>query len=71
MEPDFFTVKQMMAKLNVSRMTLYRWREDGEGPPCYRVGSSVRYPKGGFNEWEKASQIVTLENTTEDAMQAG
>lgn len=60
---EFFTIKEMTEKLSLSRQTLYRMREDGEGPPCYRVGTMVRYPKDGFEKWMESRQIVTLDDT--------
>jgi predicted DNA-binding transcriptional regulator AlpA len=41
----FFTEDQAAAFLCVSLSTLRRWRRNGTGPKCFRLGNIIRYGK--------------------------
>jgi len=49
--PDLATREEVAAYLRVSIPTLARWAMDREGPPYYRLGRSVRYPRKELLEW--------------------
>lgn len=58
-------VKQLSALLGVSALTLYRWREGGNGPPFVRLSPGrIGYPVGAYRKWVAAQ-------TTESPAVAG
>jgi len=52
---NFLTQEEVAGILNVHPSTVGKWRERGEGPPFYKLGSSkrsaIRYPADKFHEW--------------------
>lgn len=46
--PEYLTVKEIAEQLRVSRMTVYRFTEDGT-LPSVRFGRSIRVPKDAFD----------------------
>lgn len=50
---DFLDAKQVAALLGIHRVTLYRWRREHKGPPCYLIGGRHRYLKPEIETWLK------------------
>jgi len=58
-EPDgpagsdqLLTIKEVIAKLQVSRTTFYRWRRQGTGPVAARLpGGGVRIRRSALRQW--------------------
>lgn len=49
--PEYLTTTETAALLRVSKLTLKRWRDRGEGPPFTRVGSRFRYPRAALDAY--------------------
>lgn len=48
------TTQKVAGILGVTAKTLWRWRQEGTGPPARRTGiRSVRYDGAEFAEWLK------------------
>ncbi len=41
----------------LSATTLAHWRLKGTGPPIYKLGRSVRYPRAALLEWLEACLV--------------
>jgi excisionase family DNA binding protein len=50
-EDELLTTRDLCEWLGISRLTLFRLRERGEGPPAYRIGKGMRYPRAGVERW--------------------
>jgi excisionase family DNA binding protein len=52
---ELLTTKELMARLKVSRDTIYKWRE--RGMPCMKIGpgerAAVRFDWAKVQEWIK------------------
>jgi predicted site-specific integrase-resolvase len=44
-------IEEAAILLSVSPKTLLRWRDDGEGPPCFRAGKYWFYPVKAIDLW--------------------
>jgi excisionase family DNA binding protein len=49
--PEYLTVKQLAAVLQVPVATIYQWRHRGEGPQGMRVGGHVRFHRNDVLSW--------------------
>lgn len=50
--PDLLTPEELVEILRLpSRATLYRWRARGGGPPVFKIGRHLRYPRAGLERW--------------------
>ena len=47
----FFTTSEAAAFLTLSPRTLDHYRSTGEGPPFFRLGTSIRYARSDLMEW--------------------
>jgi len=47
----YVTPEQLAEELHVPVKTLYSWRYQRTGPPSFRVGKHVRYPRSGIDRW--------------------
>ena len=47
----FFTTREAAAFLTLSHRTLDRYRETGQGPPFFRLGTAIRYARTDLMEW--------------------
>ncbi len=45
------TEQEVCAKLQVSKSTLRRWRERGNGPQYIKLERGVRYPEADLEQW--------------------
>jgi excisionase family DNA binding protein len=45
------TTEEVAALLRVAPQTLYQWRWHGTGPPGFRVGGRVLYPRTAVDAW--------------------
>lgn len=45
------TIQETADYLNVSRSTLYRWRNNGKGPVFIDVGDIIRYAEDDLDVW--------------------
>lgn len=45
------TTEHVSKLLNVSQQTLLRWRQDGKGPPCTKVGRRWLYDQDEIQAW--------------------
>lgn len=48
------SIVEVAEHLDVSRRTIYNWRNRGYGPPSFRVGSLIRYRREDVLAWEEA-----------------
>lgn len=56
---------QDIASLGIAKpSTLELWRKQGDGPPCFHVGRSYKYPTDGVIKWLKSS-LITNEKSKE------
>ena len=44
-------IEELAEYLDVPIKTLYKWRQEGSGPPSVRVGRHVRYFVSDVNDW--------------------
>lgn len=51
--PNWMNVGEAARHLGVSTQTMHRWRGIGEGPPCHKIGNSLRYERGELDTWTK------------------
>jgi excisionase family DNA binding protein len=49
--PEYMTVKQLAAVLQVPVSTIYQWRYTGDAPPGMRVGGHVRFRREDVRGW--------------------
>lgn len=54
MEKEFLTVENLCELLQVSRVTVYRWRE--QGMPYIKIGRNIRFEKEKVLEWIRKHQ---------------
>lgn len=54
MEAIRLSPEELAQRLGVSRATVYRWRENGNGPQGFRVGKHLRYRLEDVIAWEEA-----------------
>jgi excisionase family DNA binding protein len=54
MEDRMLTLPQVAERLQVPLSTLYSWRYQGQGPPAYRMGRSVRVRESELEAWIQA-----------------
>lgn len=45
------TTEQISKRTQLNKVTLWRMRERGDGPPFIRIGRRVRYPAIEFELW--------------------
>jgi hypothetical protein len=61
--PEFFTPKELAARLKIKPNTLATWRLKGDGPPFKKLSSTrnglVRYPTAGVLEYEKSLGLAS------------
>ena len=50
----FLTAKEAADLLNVSPVTLARWRLEGSGPPFCKFGRTVRYERAALLNWARS-----------------
>lgn len=48
---EFITDLEVSRLLAVSRSTLFRYRQTGEGPPVRRLGRLIRYSRSEVIQW--------------------
>jgi hypothetical protein len=48
---DYLTAAECAAELNVSAMTLSRWRMAKSGPPVTKIGRKVFYKRPSVRSW--------------------
>lgn len=56
MEAEYFTVEEIAAKLNLSKMTVYRLIRNGE-LTSIRVGRSFRVLKSDYDKYVERSKV--------------
>lgn len=47
------TPREVGGEIGLTEGTLANWRSFGSGPPWYKSGGSVRYPRAGFEQWKR------------------
>ena len=50
----FLTAKDAAELLNVSLVSLGRWRTEGSGPPFCKFGRAVRYERAALLDWARS-----------------
>ena len=53
---DFWDEAGLAAELNVSQITLARWRMQRRGPPVTHIGRAVLYKKSSVKAWVAAQE---------------
>ncbi|WP_420897502.1 helix-turn-helix transcriptional regulator [Brachybacterium saurashtrense] len=56
-ENRFLTTKQLSERWQTPVATLGNWRYLNEGPPCLKVGNSVRYSLQAIEEFEEKHTV--------------
>jgi excisionase family DNA binding protein len=51
MDESWLTLPEVAGVLRVSPRTLYSWREEGGGPPGYRVGRRLLFKRPEVDAW--------------------
>lgn len=51
MDDHWLTLPEVADVLRVSPRTLYAWREEGGGPPGFRVGRRLLFKRGEVDAW--------------------
>lgn len=59
MTRELVTVKEVAATLGVSQSLLRDWRDEGIGPPWFRLERMIRYDKRELMEWLEAKKQQT------------
>jgi len=54
---DWMTTKQVAPICGVSRLWLFRHRNDGVGPPYHRRGRKVLYRRDEIEAWLNAQRV--------------
>ena len=54
------TTNEASARLGVPASTLRWWRQRGQGPPSFRLGSRVFYRSTDLDAWEQEQYDATL-----------
>ena len=49
--PEYLTPNEVAGVLNLTLVTLVRWRKAGKGPPCRLFGRGARYEKSALLAW--------------------
>jgi hypothetical protein len=49
----YISDKDLQLELGVIDRTTRKWRQDGSGPPCVKIGRDFYYPIEGFKAWLK------------------
>lgn len=49
--PDLLTIEEVADFLQISKNTLYFWRQKGDGPPALSLGRHLRFPKEDLRGW--------------------
>ena len=55
--PKYMTTDEFAELLQVSPQTLEMWRREGDGPPFFKRGGIVRYPRDPSFEWLRAHEV--------------
>ena len=55
---DWLEVKQVAAKIGVSRMYLWRHRRDGQAPPAHQRGRKVLYLRSEVEQWMREQRVT-------------
>lgn len=50
------TRREVAERLRVTQQALSKWRIQGGGPPCFKVGSNYRYDSEQFEAWLATQQ---------------
>ena len=50
-DEDLLTEQDAADLLQVPLSTLRRWRREGKGPPCLKIGRQVRYRQVAVQRW--------------------
>ena len=55
--------------LNVSPETLSKWRQRGEGPPCFKIGGVIVYDLDEIDVWlEEYCRKIPVAQRTDDPL---
>jgi excisionase family DNA binding protein len=60
MDDHWLTLPEVAAVLRVSPRTLYAWREEGGGPPGFRVGRRLLFKPDEVDGWVRARADVRV-----------
>lgn len=53
MDVTHLTPEDLSKRLNISKRTIYRWRETGKGPRGFRAGKHLRWTLAEVEAWEQ------------------
>jgi excisionase family DNA binding protein len=62
----WLTLPEVAAVLRVSPRTLYAWREEGGGPPGFRVGRRLLFKPEEVDGWVRARADTPTSAATAD-----
>ena len=60
MDDQWLTLPEVADILRVSPRTLYAWREEGGGPPGYRVGRRLLFRRPEVDAWVRLRADVPM-----------
>lgn len=58
MNDEWLTLKDVAERLHVAPRTVYAWREEGGGPPGFRVGRRLLFRPDEVDGWVRARADV-------------
>jgi hypothetical protein len=53
---DYMETEQLAAELNMTPLTLIRWRLEKKGPPVTRIGRRILYRRSSVKAWMAAQE---------------
>jgi excisionase family DNA binding protein len=56
---EYLTTQEVADRLRTSPETVRYWRHRGEGPPSWKCGRRVLYPRADLDVWIAAARSVT------------
>jgi predicted DNA-binding transcriptional regulator AlpA len=59
-ESEYLTIPEVSKLTGLSRNTLYYYRHQNIGPPCYKLGRKLIYPAAELEQWAAARRAKTL-----------
>jgi excisionase family DNA binding protein len=58
-EPEYLTTQEVADHLRTSPETVRYWRHIGSGPPSWKCGRRVLYPRADLDLWIAAARSAT------------
>lgn len=60
MAPEPYVSPKVAAQhMGIPVATIYKWRSESGGPPCYKVGKHLRFRLSEVDAWVEATAVTT------------